>query len=515
MGISPQSSPSSERRADQRSGEHMATAPASHFRSNLKLSRKLKDHSLDSAMNGIAIADLDGFLIYINDAFQKMWGYDSCIEILGRQVIEFWRHQKKVTGVVSRLDSEGSWEGELTGLRKDGSTFYCAVKTQIVFDKLRKPIGKIAFFQDISALHRALRDFRRQEIWFKTLIERSTDYLFVIGLDMSIRYASPSYLRYYGALPVAESNRSLIESIHPRDRKAFVKRFHQFVRGEKSWRSPIEFRIRANSGRWVPWEAWATNLAAHPVIRGVLINARDISVKYSSRRKAQKAFDQLRGLSGHLLRVREEERKILAREIHDEIGGFLTVLKMEIDAPLRDADTLSADLCSRFNRLNTLGDTGYQVIQRLICRLRPVWLEELGLNKALEQEVKEFRKRTSLRICMTRQGSIEKRKGALSKERELAVFRIFQECLNNIARHARASSVRVEISEDDRSLNICVRDNGCGIRKADISSRNSFGLIGMRERLLPFGGKIAIRAVPSGGTEVSIRMPKRGTEDLK
>jgi signal transduction histidine kinase len=219
--------------------------------------------------------------------------------------------------------------------------------------------------------------------------------------------------------------------------------------------------------------------------------------------------EQLRHLTTHQQSVREEERTRISREVHDELGQGLTALKMDVSwlgKRLRKDQTV---LSEKTGAMMALIDTIIKSVQRIAAQLRPGMLDDLGLEVALEWELKEFQKRTGIAcefICVPSGMAVD-------LERSTAIFRIFQEALTNIARHAQATRVAIHLEEKDGTLTLIVQDNGQGISVQSIACPDSLGLLGIRERVRLLGGEVDINGHPNAGTIVRVTIPLAKKEE--
>ena len=211
----------------------------------------------------------------------------------------------------------------------------------------------------------------------------------------------------------------------------------------------------------------------------------------------------LRNLSTHLQTVREEERTHISREIHDELGQALTALKMDLYWLNSKLPTDQKSLIKKTKSMLQLLDKTIQSVKRISTDLRPGLLDDLGLVAAIEWQTGEFQNRTGIKCKF----SFNSDDIVIDQDMATALFRIFQESLTNVARHAKASSVQVNLKCDNNNIMLQVKDNGIGITEAQISDARSFGLIGMRERVHPFGGKVVIQAKKDKGTTLSVTIP--------
>ena len=231
--------------------------------------------------------------------------------------------------------------------------------------------------------------------------------------------------------------------------------------------------------------------------------ARNITKRKQVEEQLRNSLEQLRNLSSYLQSAREQERTNIAREIHDELGQALTALKMDLSWLDKRLPEGEKQLFEKIKSMSELIHTTILTVQRILTELRPGLLDDFGLMAAIEWQAGEFQKRTGIQCEIV----IENEDIILDQDRSTAIFRIFQETLTNIARHANATSVKASLKEDSRGLALEVKDNGKGITKEQVSGSRSFGLMGIRERALVFGGKVEIKGAPGKGTTVTVTMP--------
>lgn len=221
--------------------------------------------------------------------------------------------------------------------------------------------------------------------------------------------------------------------------------------------------------------------------------------------RLRSAETQLRSLGARLTTIRDEERIRIAREIHDDLGQVLTSLKMDVACIEKQFCDKQHPARARTERMRKLIDSTVQLVQRISTGMRPEMLDELGLVAALRWQAREFEKRTGIR-CRT---NLPARQLDLDLELSTAVFRAFQESLTNVARHARANSVKACLAAANGRLSLQVADDGIGIADDRIRHRDSLGLLGMRERAQLLGGQLTISGKPGGGTMVTVDIPLR------
>jgi signal transduction histidine kinase len=251
---------------------------------------------------------------------------------------------------------------------------------------------------------------------------------------------------------------------------------------------------------------WASdNCAALRNAQGEIIGAiatvRDITVR-------KRTEEELRALAARLQAVREEERTRVAREIHDVLAQELTRLKLDVvwlnrhlALPL-DADKQKA-VREKLTVMTAVTDMAIQSVQKIATELRPVVLDSLGLCAAVEWQARDFQARTGIACTAT----VPEQDVPLDRDRSTAMFRILQESLTNVLRHAQATRVDILLRPEAGQLVLRIQDNGCGIRPETLSNPMSIGLAGMRERALLLDGHLEIRSQPESGTTIEMRLP--------
>lgn len=219
----------------------------------------------------------------------------------------------------------------------------------------------------------------------------------------------------------------------------------------------------------------------------------------------QRSREQLRGLARHLQSVREVERERIAREIHDELAQALTAMKIDLSWLQGRLAEDQAPMVEKTEAMSKLIDTTMGTVRRICTALRPAILDDLGLIAAIKWQAQEFETRTGIECRLTLPAEDIK----LDRSRSTSIFRVFQETLTNVARHANATKVNVALSVEAESLILKVRDNGRGITESEIYDARSLGLLGMRERVLLLSGEFHIRGLQRKGTTVTVRVPLR------
>lgn len=238
---------------------------------------------------------------------------------------------------------------------------------------------------------------------------------------------------------------------------------------------------------------------------------QEVTERKRAEENIKRSREKLRNLSAHLESIREDERMRIAREIHDELGQLLTALQTDLSyliIKLPDANEL---LTKRTQKMSNLIEKSIQTVQRISSDLRPPVLDELGIVPAIEWHAEEFQTRMGIR-CNVR---FNTENIVMDKDRSTVIYRIFQEALTNVARHASASVVNASMEKKDGKLTLKIKDNGKGISKEQLSSMKSFGIIGIRERACFVGGEAKIEGRKGRGTTITVKIPLSRKENIK
>jgi PAS domain S-box-containing protein len=367
----------------------------------------------------------------------------------------------------------------------------------------------ICVLRDISARVRLEEASRESEQRYRSLVEMSPEAIVVHTLG-TIVYVNDASVRLFSVGSREDLlGRSFLEFVPPEYMEEVRDRVEHPSDPEHP-RGPLLIRTTRPDGSTIVLEAIGARVAYQGSPAGQVI-LRDISDRVKAEEELKSSREQLRNLSTYLQNAREAERTSVAREIHDEFGGTLTALKMDL-AGLDDLVTegtggdFRAAFLERVESMAALIDGTVKTMRRIITDLRPVLLDSLGLGAAMEWQAEEFETRTGI-TCAIRGSEGDLR---LDRDRATAVFRIFQETLTNVARHARASRVDVDLAVDGGRMTLCVRDNGIGIGDERRAGSTSFGILGMRERAILFGGEVTIVGTPGMGTAVTLVIPIAG-----
>ncbi|MGE5427898.1 MAG: PAS domain S-box protein [Methylococcaceae bacterium] len=319
-------------------------------------------------------------------------------------------------------------------------------------------------------------------------------------------YVSPSCKRIsgYTVEEFIQDPALLIRITHPEDRRRVEEHFAKAIKGEVH-NGPFEFRILTRDGheRWIDHHS-------QPVFDsgGAFIGQRGSNQDITQRKVAEKILldsqKHLRQLSQRMEAITEAERTRIAREIHDELGHLLSALKYDMEGIVNRPELSVEHLKNELEVMVDMVDSLIDSVRKIATELRPGILDHLGLFPAIEWQLKQFRLRT--KICCS--FSMEEMELSFDKNETNIIFRILQEMLTNITRHAEATHVDVLLSKTDTHFMMEVTDNGIGFQYDDYHQVNTLGLIGMKERALSIGGDIQINSKPGKGTKVRFLLPR-------
>ena len=342
---------------------------------------------------------------------------------------------------------------------------------------------------------------RWSERRFRSLIQNASDVIMLLDAGSTISYVSASAHHTLGYRPEELVNTPILNIVSPEDGHRMQDYLEACLRNTEIT-SLAEFRFRHADQRWCNMEVIGNNRLNDPSVGRIVLNCRDVTERRLAEEQVRSSREQLRNLSAYLQSMREEERTNIAREIHDELGQVLTALKMDASwlgskyreyGPIAEKTKSMADLI----------DATIRTVKRICTELRPGVLDDLGLIAAIEWQAEEFQKRTGIQCDV----SFDPGDIAVDGERSTAIFRILQEALTNVIRHAEATRVQVHLERKDNHVLLRVEDNGKGIGKDRVSDPRSFGLIGIRERARFLGGEVRIEGSASRGTVVTVSLP--------
>ncbi len=381
--------------------------------------------------------------------------------------------------------------------------------------------GGIELVRDITARKRMEAALRRNEQRLRAIFEHSAVGIMIIDRDRRVLQANPAMAKILGYEPAELQGKNVSDFSHPDDdqrnhalyeemrngRNDYFRMEKRYIRkdGGVIWGRLTVSKLPDDAGRPEFAVAMVEDVTDRKHSEELLLKSHEELETLVQERTAELSMlnDQLRSLSAYLQEAREKERTIIAREVHDELGQSLTALKMDLSLLIRRLPREWTPAIEKAESMADLIESTIQTVKRISSELRPGILDHLGLIAALEWQAQEFERRTGV-PCVV---AFDPPDIELDRDRSTTVFRIFQETLTNVTRHARATGVDVLLQRRKGELVLTVKDNGRGINDREKNDPSSLGLLGMRERVLAWGGSLLLRGIPGKGTTVEVRIP--------
>jgi PAS domain S-box-containing protein len=375
------------------------------------------------------------------------------------------------------------------------------------FDATGRVDGFVGYFRNVTERKRAEETLRRSEENFRRSLDSSPLGVRIVTEEGETIYANQAILDIYGYDCIEELQTTPVKKRYtPESYAEFQIRMEKRKRGDYT-PSEYDLCIVKKDGEVHHLQVFRKAVLWNGEKQFQVIY-QDITEGKLAEQELRVSREQMRALASRLQAVREEERTRIAREIHDELGGALTGLKIDFSLLTRAAlkienETVRTSLLVDMDAMIKFIDATIRTVRRIAMELRPGVLDDLGLVAALEWQLIDFEKRTGIRC----EFFPPMEEISLDDDLSTALFRIFQEALTNVARHSGATEISVHLRADADSSTLEVEDNGKGIEQEQALSSKSLGLLGMRERAQMFGGRITVTGTPGIGTKVTVEIP--------
>lgn len=479
------------------------------------------DAVLQSAMDAIITVDARQRVVLFNEAAQTMFGCTEAQAIgapLDRFIpqrfraahyahVERFAHSGKTS---RRMGSQPAPQSILWALRADGREF--PIEASISHAKAGGHNLLTVIVRDVSerdrarqALHQAREDAREIESRLAAIVDSAMDAIITIDASQRIVLFNGTAEKMFGC-SAAEARAGTLERFVPQRLRAVhkehVERFA--ATGETSRRMGMRAQLLAlrSDGSEFPVEASISQaIVGDQKLLTVILH--DITQRNRAEEEIRRANDELRGLSLAMLEMREAERTRIARELHDELGQLLTALKMDVEELGAKIPRERTDLAQYAASMGRLLDTTVATTRRISSDLRPLVLDDLGLVAAAEWLLEGLAQRTGITFEL----DLDPACVGLGEPHASTLFRIIQESLTNVARHARATHVAVRLRCEGRFVVLTIADNGIGMPADARAKPGSFGLRGLRERVLLLGGTLSILGGANAGTTLTVHLP--------
>jgi PAS domain S-box-containing protein len=360
-------------------------------------------------------------------------------------------------------------------------------------------IGVVLVFRDVSERRQEQIETAEQA----ALLELTQDSVFVIDMAGTVLFWSrgaEAMLGYSKSQAAGKISHDLLRTEFPQP----LAEIQADLMRLGHWEGDLITNAQ-DGRRLVMGSRWALQWGKRDQAPRVLVINSDITERKRGEESLILQKEQLRALAERLQWVREADRKQVARDLHDQIGQILTAIKMDMTWMIRHLPESEVEVLSRLRESTQSINDGVKAVRTICSGLRPGVLDDLGLAAAIEWQASEFSSRNSIHC----QVSVPPVDLHLDGDRATATFRIFQECLTNVIRHAQAKTVRVDLCQEDENIVLVVQDDGIGFHEPNLSNTlGSLGLLGMKERAQFCGGDVHISSSPGNGTKVTVRVPE-------
>jgi len=457
---------------------------------------------VESSDDAIVSKDLNGIINSWNKAAERMFGY-TANEAIGQPITLIIPPDRKdeEKDILARIGrGERIDHFQTIRQRKDGTRFDVSVTISPVRDFSGRVIGSSKVARDITAQKRTEQALRESKQLYQAVTDASPVMIWLSGTDGLCYYFNKGWLDFTGRTLEQEAGNGWTQNVHPDDLDRCVKTYIKNFDGRSSFE--MEYRLRHHSGqyRWI-FDRGVPCFTPDGTFEGYVGGCLDIHDRKEIADKIRVADESVR-----LLRVQEEERRRIAREFHDSAGQTLTVLGLSLAQLVQKVQMIAPELAKEGKEIEEVVQQLHREIRTTSYLLHPPLLDEAGVKPALSWYLQGVMERSGIAIEL----DIPEDFGRLPAEMELAIFRVVQECLTNIHRHAESKTARIRISREKARVRIEVRDEGKGMspqRLAEIQMQGSgVGIGGIRERLRRFHGELKIESNGSG-TTVSAVIP--------
>jgi PAS domain S-box-containing protein len=451
---------------------------------------------IEQASDGIFISNQDGDYVDVNTSASILTGYSKA-ELLKLNIRDIiLEHDLTERPLMLGEIKKGMvLINERTMRQKNGQLIVVEISAKML------PDGRFqGIVRDITARKKTEAEIRMSEHKYRLLFNSNPMPMWMISMpERNFLDVNDAAIAFYG-YSKEEFMGMNIRDLRPDNE---YSKFSEII---SSFKSGI-----TNAGTWKHkkknGDVIKVNIITHEILyegkQAKLFLANDITEKIEAEEKLQRSHEELRQLATHLQDIREDERTRIAREIHDELGQQLTGLKMDISWLSKKINGQAPEINQKLAESLVLIDDTVKTVRRIATQLRPSILDDLGLISAMEWQSEEFEKRFKIETVFKANITVLD----IDAEVSTGLFRVFQESLTNILRHAKASRVNASLHLEHESLTLQITDNGVGFEVDNIGEKKTLGLLGMKERTLMMGGTYHITSDPGMGTTVLITVP--------
>ncbi|MDF3036196.1 MAG: domain S-box protein, partial [Paucimonas sp.] len=457
------------------------------------------------------IVDSQGNIIVANPPVEAMFGYAPG-ELIGKPIEILiperfhGSHVAQRDGYIAQPRPRNMGHGmELFAKRRSGEEFVVEVSLSPLTSASGPPMV-MATVHDVTRRREARAALEESEARMRAIFETAVDAIITIDEKGIIDRANPAAERLFGysEAELIGHNVSMLMPSPYRERHDGYLEHYRNTGQKKIIGIGREVAGQRKDGTTFPMDLAVAEMSfgTRRMFTGVV---RDISERKQAEAALRQSQAELRQLSAYQERLKEEERKRIAQEIHDELGALLTGIKAHVSVSIDRSRRAGEQSDPLLTEALGLADTAINAVRKVITDLRPSVLDQLGVWAALEWYAEQIEDRSQLVCrCVIEPEVVDVE---LDQDRSTTLFRIVQEALTNVVRHAKASHADIRVAQEGGQIVATVIDDGCGIDTDRLLNRESWGILGMYERARYFGGELRIAGTPGKGTEVALRLP--------
>ncbi len=454
--------------------------------------------TLGNLGDGVVTTDELSRVKLVNAAFLGLVE-SSTAEVVGSSIVDVLRSPATTS---TDLDLPGLCSSptvhtaEIDLIGRSGSSRPVELRVAPIFGSEQRRVGQVLVLRDLTERRLAAQASTLKD--YRELLEHAHDAVLILSVDGTVLETNQRMRELYGFSAQEVAGLTLqVLSKEP----AQARRLLHTTLAEGGCRG-FEMVHLCNDGSEMVVEVNAAQVRYREQQAIMAIN-RDVTERRRAEHALQQSQSQLRRLAEHLQAAREQERVAVARTIHDELGQQLTALKLDLSWARKRLPAAAGTVDDKMVSMIRLVEEAIKTVQQLTINLRPSLLDNLGLAAAAEWLVAGLARRADIEMRL----EIDPPEPEIDAELSVVLFRLLQESLNNVIRHASASQVRVSLRCNDEQAELRVRDNGIGISEQSANAPDSIGLIGMQERARSFGGSLTIQGFPGAGTNVTATLP--------